>query len=116
MCVEIIGYNVDVALSDQLELEYSFQGYTSKENEWIVFGDSWGNLNPTSCRSASLDAQYFDITISQDENRTSTKRIELAEHNYCGEDIAYVIATLHEDSPPTFGDTFYVSPCKNRGL
>ncbi len=70
----------------------------------------------TACRTCGPAVKWIDVTISQDEDRTTTQRIELAEHNYCGVDIAYVLVTLHEDDPPTFGEVMYISPCETGGL
>ena len=109
----------------------------SCENVEIVFEDSEGDIFTnngdanvcidcpeeqvvgllwTACRTCGPAVKWIDVTISQDEDRTTTQRIELAEHNYCGVDIAYALVTLHEDGPPTFGEVMYVSPCETGGL
>jgi hypothetical protein len=70
----------------------------------------------TACVASGPAVEWIEVTISQDADRTTSQRVSLAEHNYCGEDIAYVSATLHEDEPPTFGEILYVSPCNTGSL
>lgn len=66
----------------------------------------------TACAHSGPDVEWVDVTIAQDADRVATERVALADHNYCGRNIAYTIVTLHEDGPPTFGEVLYVSPCE----
>lgn len=69
----------------------------------------------TSC-TGDPTFEWVDVTVAPYEGEEATLRVELAEHNYCGHDIAYVVATLHDDGPPTFTEVLYVSPCENGSL
>lgn len=114
VCVEILPFVEEPPVCDQVSITYSHDEWSDMDDECgTEDSEQWGPLNPTSCYYGS---ESITVTISQDEQRTATRIIELAEHNYCGEDIAYVVVTLHEVEPPTFGETLYVSPCENGGL
>ncbi|MDJ0767021.1 MAG: hypothetical protein QNJ97_28865 [Myxococcota bacterium] len=128
LAVGIIPYDDSHSCGDISEILF-------KDSEGDIFSNHPSNLDeeasvcgcPTrppytdgmiwsACSTYGPAVKWSDVTISLDAQRTSTQRIELAEHNYCGEDIAYVLVTLHEDKAPTFGEVMYVSPCETGGL
>jgi hypothetical protein len=50
------------------------------------------------------------LTVSMTSGQSFVKELELAPHNYCGRQIAYVVATM-ESSGVSWSDVSYVSPC-----
>jgi hypothetical protein len=70
----------------------------------------------TACSTNGPADEWVDVTVAPDIGEEATARVLLAQHNYCGHDIAYLVANLHEDGLPTFGEVLYVSPCESGPL
>ena len=115
ICIEIIPYSSEQDVCDQVDIVYSIQGddenYPEEQCGSTIFYEiTTDHFRPTSCFYGSAE-----VTVTHN-GYSASELIEDNKFNYCGRDIAYVVVTLHEDGPPTFGDPVYVSPCEKRGL
>lgn len=118
VCVEVIPYTSDIPVCDQISIEYFWNGVVIPEQDCGrdgIPGDMSRQRNPTACSEFGNNDPFVEVTVTHGD-QAATQRIELAEYNRCGEDIAYVYVTLHEDGPPTFGEVAYISPCMERSL
>ncbi len=117
ICVEIIPFKSEPHFCEQVVISYTEQHGTFVEELCGSYDTSeWGKLNPSSCMINAPGTESVTITVFQDEYISASTEVVLAEHNYCGKDIAYVYVILNEDGPPSFSETIYVSPYDKTGL
>ena len=119
MCLNIIPYDDNLEICDLLAIQFvDSEGlvHIPEGCDLSPWPDDWPSLQIAACSTPGPSVQWIDVTVAQDASRTTTQRIILAEHNYCGREIAYSDVTLHDDGPPTFQETLYVSPCDGGGL
>lgn len=112
ICVEVIPFEREPSICEQVVISYTQNDETHTEIDCGHYDSAeWGRLNPISCAGGGQEGE-ITLSIVQDENRNASTKVLLADHNYCGRDIAYVYVMLNEDGPPSFEETVYVSPCE----
>ena len=62
--------------------------------------------------SASPRVRSILLEVEDPDTGIAEVNVELAPHNYCGRDIAYVLVHLSADAMPEFAEPEYISPCE----